>query len=103
METQSIKPRYSREEMISLIGRWKSSGLSQSVFCKEHKVTYSLFQYWYGKIKKEARSDDSGFVEIKVKPSAILSHPIEIIFPSGARIILSTTNVDAPFIRSLVY
>ena len=101
METKTNKPHRNREEMLSLFNAWQSSGVSQDVFCKEHQLPYNVFQYWYRKFKKENK-EDTGFVEMSLKPGNIFSSSCEIVFPSGARLVVSAST-DPAFIRALIF
>lgn len=101
METQLSQTRRGPEAMFTLIQSFKDSGLSQYSFCKEHNLSYSVFQYWLKKFKKEADQNlSSGFVELKAS-SKTFSKEVEIIFPSGIKVVLSGKH-DPDFIRSLV-
>ncbi len=100
MENKTIKPHRTREEMFSLITSWKSSDVPQHLFCKQNKLPYNVFQYWFRKFKKEENSGESDFFEIKPNKHTFSSE-LEIIFPSGAKMLLSA-NADPAFIRSLV-
>lgn len=99
METKISKPRRTIEEMFALIETWKGSGLSQQTFCKSHGLTYNVFHYWHKKLKSGSNEDKSVFEEIKTTRK--FSADLEIIFPSGAKILLPST-CDAAFIKSLV-
>jgi hypothetical protein len=33
--------------MFPKISEWKKSGLNQKAFCRQHKIVYSSFHYWY--------------------------------------------------------
>ena len=41
-----------KDSMFSLINKWQSLGISQKVFCEEHKIRYHVFHYWYKRFKK---------------------------------------------------
>ncbi|MBX9851348.1 MAG: hypothetical protein K2X86_06270 [Cytophagaceae bacterium] len=100
MEAQLIKTHRGKEEMFSLIQSFKAKGLSQHSFCKERGLSYSVFQCWLKKFKKEASLPEAGFVELKASlPKTFPAH-VEIVFPSGAKVILPTA--DPALIRSLV-
>ena len=102
MKTKVKKIRRSKEEMISYIKEWQASGESKKSFCDRHGIASSVFHYWYNKSKNKNGKTRSGFVEVKpsLTDSSLVS--IEIIFPSGAKIVLSQ-ETDTSFIRSLVY
>lgn len=95
----TIKHHRSKEEMFSLIRSWKQSGLPQQLFCREHNLAYSVFQYWLKKFKKGSYTPETGFIEMKIS-SPSRPEGVEIVFPSGAKVILRAA--DPVLIRSLV-
>src|SRR4051812_41232245 len=101
MATQTKKVHRSKEAMYSLISSWKVSGISQNAFCKQHNLPCSIFQYWLRKLKSETEEQESGFTEIKISSSSV-SCAMEIIFPSGARIVFKS-QPETSFLRSLVF
>lgn len=100
MENKENNHQRKREDMLLLVQAFKSSGLTQDIFCKQHLIPYNVFQYWYRKFKQESSPATNGFIEIKTKPCRTLSSSCEITFPSGAK--LKMENVDSGFIRSLI-
>lgn len=102
MKTKVKKTHRSKEEMISFIEQWQSSGESKKSFCTRHGIANNVFHYWYNKLGKENKKELSGFVEVKPSSKGNTFVPIEIIFPSGAKVILSQ-HTDPSFIRSIVY
>lgn len=100
MEAIRKKTHRSEQEMFTLIESFKASGMSQHLFCEQHNLAYSVFQYWLKKFKKQTDQDpSSGFVELKASAKTF-SKDVEIIFPSGVKVILSVA--DPALIRSLV-
>lgn len=98
METQISKRHRNQEKMFVLVSNWKVSGLSQQEFCKQHKVPYNTFQYWYRKYNLiHSMPLQSDFIEVK---PALQLNPVEIIFPSGVRIVLS--SADLVIIKALI-
>lgn len=102
MKTKVKKTHRSKEEMISFIEQWRLSGESKKSFCTRHGIAGNVFHYWYKKLEKDNKKALSGFVEVKSSSKSNSLVPIEIIFPSGAKVILSH-NTDPAFIRSIVY
>lgn len=102
MKTKVKKIRRSKEEMIFYIKEWRASGESKKSFCARYGIAPSVLQYWHSKLENQDTENQSGFVEVRPssKTSAII--PIEVVFPSGARIVFSQ-DTDPSFIRSLVY
>lgn len=102
METKSNNKQRTRQEMYSLLNLWKASGISQQSFCKEHQISYSVFQYWLKKLRKEDCDQTAAFMEVKISSAAASSAELEIVFPTGARVIFKTPPAPS-FIRNLVY
>jgi hypothetical protein len=68
MEAIRKKTHRSQQEMFTLLETFKESGISQHLFCKQHNLSYSVFQYWLKKYKKETSASEEGFVELKPCP-----------------------------------
>lgn len=100
MEAISKKPHRSQQEMFGLIESFKKSGMSQHLFCEQQNLPYSVFQYWLKKFNKRNAQNRGEFIEIKASRPAPFSSEVEIIFPSGAKVLLSPA--DPVLIRSLV-
>ena len=72
-------------ERFALIDRWKSSGKSINIFCKEENISYHMFLYWKKKYFKQTSS--KGFIKIKPSTGLIAKESAcEIIFSNGNRI-----------------
>ena len=99
MEKKSKTDR-NKAKFFSLIQVYKKSGLAQKVFCKEHHIAYSTFQYYLAKYRKN-ESVSGSFVEIIPVGKNNATTVIEIIFPTGAKIICGPQS-DISLIRSLI-
>jgi hypothetical protein len=75
--------KYTTEQMQLAIDEWQTSGLSKKAFCRDRKITYQTFHYWY---KRLTEVPSPGFREVSVQ-SHEGSAGGEIIFPSGVRMI----------------
>lgn len=89
--------RHTQEQMQAAIHEWQQSGLSKKAFCRERSITYQTFHYWCKRLKPDSAS---GFREINLDDQ-YRSQGHEIIFPSGARIILQG-EPSANWMRELV-
>lgn len=76
--------KHTSEQMQVVINEWRTSGLTKKAFCSQRKITYHTFHYWFKQLDK---TRSSGFTELSVQ-SYEGSRGCEIIFPSGARLIL---------------
>jgi hypothetical protein len=102
--------RKSSQEWLTLIQNWRDSNLSRKEFCKQHDVALSAFQYWLGKVGKDAAAVEgdgkaTGFVPVSVKGAGSIlngrSVLLELILPDGRRINFYEC-VDAQFLRALL-
>jgi hypothetical protein len=65
--------RHTQAKMFGHIEVCKESKQPQKVYCKQHSIAYSTFQYWAKKYCKEFKANtgtDSspGFIPVKVQP-----------------------------------
>lgn len=79
----------------SIIAEQRSSGLSQTKFCEDRKISKSSFSYWSSGLKK--RKSQSSFAAVEL-PQKKQSAPLKIEFPNGVCIHL----VEAPAAEWLV-
>lgn len=87
--------RHTSEEMQGIIKEWQASGLSKKAFCRQKQINYPTFQYWCKRLLDDGYT---GFTEVDVKPGTA---PLEILFPSGARMILHS-EPSATWLRELL-
>jgi hypothetical protein len=76
--------KYTSEQMQLAINEWQTSGLSKKAFCRERNITNQTFHYW---IKRLNKISSPGFTEVTIQTDERTSG-CEIIFPSGARMVL---------------
>ena len=100
MEKKSNPSFGQRDRFFSLIPVYEKSGLTQKAFCKEHHLSFFTFQYWLRKYR-DKEVTPSSFVELKVSSGKFRASGLEIIFPSGAKIICHDQS-DISLIRSLI-
>ncbi len=74
------------ERMHRLYDQWSVSGLSRKDFCKEARINYATFNYWYKRFSVKA---DTGFRELVVSKDAEIC--MELVFPSGAKLLFHST------------
>lgn len=78
--------KYTSQQMQLAIDEWQTSGLSKKAFCRERNITNQTFHYWFKRLNKNQTSS-SGFTAVSIQSKERISG-CEIIFPSGARMIL---------------
>lgn len=83
--------------METVIKEWHNSGQSKKEFCRDRKIVYQTFHYWF---KRLSNVSSSGFSEVNIPVSRQISS-LELIFPSGARMIFSS-EPSTSWLRDLV-
>ena len=48
------KPRVSKKEQLKLINECRSSGMTDSDWCREHGIAVSTFYYWVKQLRRES-------------------------------------------------
>lgn len=85
-----------RTQMLSLIDKWKESGMSQVEFAREHRVGLAKFRYWIDQQRK-GQPEGPGFIEL----NSFSGQGISIRYPNGVELSLpAQTSVVA--LRSLI-
>lgn len=82
------------------VSAWKTSGMPQTTFCKEHNLIYHRFIYW--KLKFEGLSQPSPSAKKHSGFAKVVSHPVipqasglTLNFPNGVTLDgLSDANID---------
>lgn len=89
--------KYTSEQRDAHIVQWKSSGLNQTDYCKQHGITYHLFNKWAGKSratpptkKIKITRNEKKFIPIVVTEppgvSGSILIKVEIEFPDGTKL-----------------
>ena len=76
--------RTTSSEMRLVYLKWQDSGLNRMAFCKQEKISYPSFNYWY---KQFTSSKETGFSEITLTSQKDNGSWAELIFPSGVRMV----------------
>jgi transposase-like protein len=84
-----------------MIEQWKESGMTQAAFCREYKISESLFYYWHRRYKQENNQNNFLPVQIKAVNKPTESNPIEIHYPNQVRLVIPA-NTPIEFIRQLI-
>ncbi len=100
-----------KEEMYPIIDQWKESGLNQSQYCKQEKISYYVFKYWLQKYRKEnigvKQNLLNPFLPVQIPSTEELSkEPISkkdiiINYPNGIEV-SCPVNIDIVQLRALV-
>lgn len=79
-----------RSEMFSMIEEWKTSGLSQLAYCREHSIRYHQFHYWYKVYRDEHHQphrNKPAFVALQVEGAPAAGPAMELILLDGKRLV----------------
>lgn len=83
-------PASTRSEMFSIIEDWKTSGLSQKAYCRQHNIRYYVFHYWY-KVYRDQNEEQSNntpaFVPLQIQKSLPSTSVMELVLPDGKRLL----------------
>lgn len=100
-----------KENMYPIIDLWKESGLTQTQYCKQEKVSYYIFKYWLQKYRNEhigaKQIQPAQFLPVQVPSSDELSKDpvskddITIHYPNGVKI-NCPVNIDTSLIKTLI-
>lgn len=85
----SLRKRIGRDGWKQHIEQWKSSGLSQSEYCRRNDLNSKYFSNWKRKLSTKTRAEVSEpeFVPVEVLPAAPKRDAfIKITMPNGIRI-----------------
>ena len=98
--------------MFLAIELWKESGLSQSKFCIEEKISLQTFGYWYRKYKSgkvllpnPGLKESETFIPVElphtVHSAAVTPSDIKVSFPNGVQI-NCPTGIDIQQLKTLI-
>jgi hypothetical protein len=100
--------RHTQKEMFAHIQACKQSKKPQRMYCKLHRITYSKFQYWAKKYRKQLRTDEinPGFIEVKLKPEAqeptqLPDNQLHFHYPNGVQLLCSET-INPAVLKTLI-
>jgi hypothetical protein len=66
-----------KEDMLSLIEQWQTSGKKQQSFYQEHDLSYTTFYYWLKRYRRGI--DENSFLPVEINSGSY----IEIRYPQG--------------------
>ena len=106
------KQRYSQEEMFLAIELWQESGLSQSKFCIQEKISLQTFGYWYKKYKQgkvllpnTGLKESETFIPVElshtVHDAAVTLGGVKVSFPNGVQV-NCPTGIDIQQLKTLI-
>ena len=78
--------------MLRLLADFEQSGQSQRAFCQAAGVSLAKFGYWVRKVRKE-KETPAGFLKIDTHLPSQPSGQVELVYPSGVRIIAPSQDL----------
>jgi hypothetical protein len=81
-----------KSQWQSHVGAFKQSGLSARAYTDQHALVYHQFLYWCRKYT-DSQASGEGFVPVTLASSTPSPAPLGVVeFPSGARLIIHSTE-----------
>lgn len=66
--------------MEAVVASYRSSGLTQRIFCEREGIKLPTFSYWFRRVSQD-NSASGSFVEVTSHP--ITAEGLEVVFPNG--------------------
>lgn len=85
------------EEKMLAVEAWRTSGLSQSEYCKTLGVKRTTFANWVSRNKRNESA--SNFIKVTVSP-VISPSVIEVIYPNG--VIIKAASDEMKMLSQLI-
>lgn len=92
-------------KMFACVEQWHQSGQTQKDFCKEHRLSYAVFQYWLRRHRQRHVSFGGGtaFTSVQVfDESQVVIGSMELYMPNGCRIVFHQP-ANAALLKHLIY
>jgi hypothetical protein len=91
-----------RKQMFASIASWQASDLSQKEWCRQQKIAYHVFHYWYRVYRTEHAEpvNESPFVRLTMKTEA--NACCEVVFSDGTKVIFREP-VSIQYLKSLLF
>jgi hypothetical protein len=85
--------------MRSIVSAYYNREMGAKEFATSKGLSLGQLKYWVKKLNKEKRSSSS-FVQVNASPMSPVKDLIEINYPNGVKIKVSTVNL--PFLSQLI-
>lgn len=105
--------RHTQAEMFAHVLACQDSNQPQKVYCKQHGLAYSTFQYWAKKYRKEFKANNgtdssSGFIPVKVQPypeiltqGSVVGNTLHFLYPNGIQV-MCPERVHPEVLKTLI-
>lgn len=90
MPTSTLTPTRARR----LLEKFRVSGSSQTTFCKQNRISISLFSYWLRRLQPTAPTGKLAFQEVTL-PSSPSPSVCILTLPGGARLEFPASHLGA--------
>jgi transposase len=65
------------------LAAWRTSGLSQAAYCRQHGLTQNDFSWWKREIARRAVAAAPAFVPVSIAPPLSAPHAFELVLRDG--------------------
>jgi transposase-like protein len=93
-----MKRQSKRAQMLEVVARWRSSGLSQATFAVEQGIKLATLRYW---ISKAQQQDSGDFLALSFESQNSQPAAMVLRYPNGVELCLHA-SVSAQYLRSLI-
>jgi len=92
-----------KRQMFDHISRWQQSGLSQKQFCRDNKIAYYVFHYWYKRYRdaQGISHQSSPFIRMDVQSAAWSGPVAELVLVNGTRLLFHQP-VSGDYLKSII-
>jgi hypothetical protein len=88
------------KKMRAVVESYQKSGMGPSKFAAREGLNLNQLKYWIKKLLKEEKKLSSGFIEVAPPVAGPVSCLLEIDYPNGVKI--KVTTGDFPYLRQLI-
>jgi len=85
--------KISKEEALAMVSRQKESGLSVTRFAGENGISASYLWYWKRKVSATEGVSSSKFSPVVFNKTAKAADILEVRYPNGVVVRLSSNNI----------
>ena len=93
--------RRSAAEWTEIVRSWRASGETARQYASNHGLNAGTLKWWSRRVSKPAAEPVSRFAKVVVKPPAVTGSELEVVAPSGHRVVVRGA-VDAGCLRDVL-
>lgn len=83
----------SQQDMLKLAEEFLVSGVTQKEFCQKAGIKPSTFSYWMKKVRSRDRVASGGFIKISTEKTPSQAQELELSYPNGVKVKISTSEI----------